>query len=136
MANKFFKLPSINFDNPLKKFFLVAGTFLAAMIITLVVIAIRTNIFIALSLLVVFPISIIEFPTGLVSVFTGQYSYIPNEIVKTIIVILVYICISIFAVIAKKKVNFNVLYLLLLLLLIINIVGCSVSAPIRLSGIN
>lgn len=136
MTHKFFKRSGIDLYNPINRSFLVAGTILAAMIVTLGIIAVRTNVFIAIFLLLVFPISIIEFPTGVVSVFTGQYAYISDEIAKTSIVFLVYICISFFIVILKNRSGFIIMYLLLLLLLAINVVGCSISAPVRLSGIN
>ena len=126
----------IIFTKPVNRFWLVLATFLIAMLITLMVIAVRTHFLGAIFLLIVFPISILEFPTGLISILTGNYGYIPNEVIQTLFVILIYLGISSVIIFTVNERVSRILYLLLALLLILNIVGCSISAPIRMSGIN
>ena len=136
ILNEFRNLLKIDFDKRLLKLTLFLGTYILAMFVTLIVIGIRTSPILAFYLVVFFPFSIIEFPTGLISILTQQFGYIPNEIPLTLIVVLGYLSVSLLAIFTKSKWVFRFFYFVFIILLIMNIAGCSISAPISMSNIN
>jgi hypothetical protein len=125
-----------SFEKTLYGLILFLTTYILAMFITLVVISIHTHPLAAYYLVVFAPISIFYFPTGLISFLTQQFDYIPQEMRLTFIAVLSYLSISLIASIIKNKWVFRFLYVVFIILLIMNIAGCSISAPIRLSNIN
>jgi hypothetical protein len=136
LANEFLNLRNENFDKPRTKSILFLGTYVLAMLITLIVIGISNHPIVILYLVLLFPVSIMKFPMGLISILTQQFGYIPHEIPLTLIVILGYLGISLPAIFIKSRWVFKFLYLIFIVFLIMNIVGCSISFPINMSSFN
>jgi hypothetical protein len=125
------------FANRLVRFATFAGTYIAAMILTLIVLGVFVHPVIPFFLIFFFMVSIPEFPLGLYRLLTNQFdTYLPNEITLIIYIVLIYLSISLLATITTNRRLLTFLYILFVALLIMNIAGCSISAPLLMSKIN
>ena len=122
-----------NFANRLFSALLFIGTYIAAMILTLIVLAVLYNPTLPMLMLLFFPVALFEFPLGLVALLTQHFDVSQNE--TTLSITMVYLSILLLAMFADKR-SFMFLYMLFVVLLIMNIAGCSISAPIIMSNIN
>lgn len=118
-----------NLHQPQQRLVLFSVTFIVALIAILIVVGIRMHPVISVMLVVFGPLTVLAFPSGLITFFVQMGVPIQNESNLWFVPFLIYLGVLFPAILIKNKWVFRVMYLIFIILMVMNVVGCSVSAP-------
>lgn len=118
-----------NLPQPQQRLVLFSVTFIVALIAILIVVGIRMHPVISVMLVVFGPLTVLAFPSGLITFFVQMGVPIQNESNLWFVPFLLYLGVLLPAILIKNKWVFRVMYLIFIILMVMNVVGCSVSAP-------
>ncbi len=118
-----------NLPQPQQRLVLFSVTFLVALIAILITVGIRMHPVISVMLVVFGPFTVLAFPSGLITFFVQMVAPVQNEANLWFIPFLIYLGVLLPAILIKNKWVFRVMYVIFIFLMVMNVAGCSVSAP-------